>query len=91
MNSTPYSQSNLERQRLQLEALVQTPSGRLNPLKTWGRIVIHALTAHRSPRIRQRMVQGQLQWVAYDPITQRTRYFLTEQDVRIWLESRYYE
>ncbi len=91
MNSTPYSQSNLERQRQRLEALVQTPSGRLNHLKVWGQTILHALTDHRSPRIRQRMVQGQLQWVAYDPVTQQTRYFSTEQDVRIWLEGRYYE
>lgn len=92
MNSTPYSQYNLEQQRQRLEALMQPPVGRFNRLKTWGQSVVNALTAHPgSPRIRQRMVQGEMQWVAYDPITQRKRYFTTEQDLRVWLESRYYE
>ncbi|MFH7243305.1 MAG: hypothetical protein ACHWZW_10695 [Spirulina sp.] len=99
MNSTPYSQSNLdrhsqdnlERQRQRLEALVQAPGSRFHRLQTWGQRVLSALTAHNGPRIRQRMVQGQIQWVAYDPITQQRHVFITEQDLRVWLEGRYYD
>ncbi|EKD10027.1 hypothetical protein HFV01_25050 [Limnospira fusiformis SAG 85.79] len=32
---------------------------------------------------------GDLVWDVYDPFTRRNQRFYTEQDVRIWLESRY--
>ena len=33
---------------------------------------------------------GQVQWNAYDPMTQQSINFLTEDDLRIWLENRHY-
>ncbi|MGF1518077.1 MAG: hypothetical protein ACFCVB_09775 [Nodosilinea sp.] len=92
---------NLLRQRQRLEALVNSPaqggSGLapiLKPsgvLKQLGDRAMRFFTGQTEPRIWQRTRQGQLTWFAHDPITNRTRQFSSEQDVRLWLEKRYYE
>jgi hypothetical protein len=33
---------------------------------------------------------GDTYWKIYDPFSQSSKYFKTEQDVRIWLEKRFY-
>jgi hypothetical protein len=45
--------------------------------------------ASPEPRIRQRYHAGQSHWQVYDPTTQRSESFATEQEVRVWLEQRY--
>jgi hypothetical protein len=41
------------------------------------------------PRIRHKYQAGQSYWQVYDPTTQRSERFATEQEVRVWLEQRY--
>jgi hypothetical protein len=43
------------------------------------------------PRVWQKInSNGQITWFAYDPETSISKAFSSEQDVRIWLETRYY-
>lgn len=49
------------------------------------------LTGGSDLRIWQRTRNGQPTWFAHDPVTNRTRSFVSEQDVRQWLDRRYYE
>ena len=49
------------------------------------------LTSGNELRIWQRTSNGRPIWFAHDPITNRTRSFTSEQDVRQWLDNRYYE
>ncbi|MBW4658331.1 MAG: hypothetical protein KME15_06630 [Drouetiella hepatica Uher 2000/2452] len=43
------------------------------------------------PQIRQEYDrQGNLQWRVFDPITAKSRFFDSEDDVCAWLEQRYY-
>lgn len=85
----------LNRQRQRLEALVQQPTqgsrSLAQTLKQIGDRTMRFFTGQTEPRIWQRTRQGQPTWFAHDPITNRTRQFTTEQDVRLWLEKRYYE
>lgn len=85
----------LNRQRQQLEALVQQPTQGDSPLaqtlKQLGDRTMRFFTGQAEPRIWQRTRQGQPTWFAHDPISNRTRQFTSEQEVRLWLEKRYYE
>ena len=85
----------LNRQRQHLETLVQQPSQGSSPLaqtlKQIGDRAMRFFTGQAEPRIWQRTRQGQPIWFAHDPITNRTRQFASEQEVRLWLEKRYYE
>lgn len=96
MTVTRDSNHTLNQQRQRLEALVQPtrrPAGLdlTQALKQLGDRTMRFFTGQTEPRIWQRTRQGQPVWFAHDPITNRTRQFLTEQDVRFWLEKRYYE
>jgi hypothetical protein len=58
----------------------------------WNRIgqtVRHWLNTSPEPRVRMKYSAGQAHWRVYDPTTQRSERFETEQEVRIWLEQRY--
>ncbi len=84
----------LHRHRQRLEALVQPSQGGKTlalTLKQLGNRAMRFFTGQTEPRVWQRTRQGQLTWFAHDPITNRTRQFSSEQDVRLWLEKRYYE
>lgn len=48
-------------------------------------------TANQELRIWQRTRNGRQVWFAYDPITEQRRQFFAEEDVRHWLDARYYE
>lgn len=55
----------------------------------------HTLTTYLNstePRVWRTVDQdaGQLVWNAYDPTTNRRGKFSNEQDLRVWLEERYY-
>lgn len=95
MNSTQYSSYDLERQRQQLETLVQQPPQTASPLRkalqTWGMAIVNFLTADNSPRIRQQMQNGLPVWRVYDPLSNQTKRFYSEAELLAWLEGRYYE
>jgi len=49
------------------------------------------LTTGSLPRV-SKVMQGDIEvWKVYDPITNGTRYFDHENDLRIWMEQRYYQ
>jgi hypothetical protein len=95
MNSTTrHPNHDLNRERQRLEALVQpTPAGLglKQLLTTLGDNTMKFLTGSNELRIWQRNQNGQSVWFAHDPVTNRTRSFASEQDVRHWLDRRYYE
>lgn len=95
MNSTTRtSNSDLSRQRQRLEALVQptqSPSGLGRVLNTLGDRLLNFFTGTEELRIWQSTRNGHQVWFAHDPITNRTRSFYSEQDVRHWLDNRYAE
>lgn len=93
MNSTHYSSYDLEQQRQRLEALVQPrpTSPVINALKRAGHTLVRFLTNGQNPYIQQRLQNGCLVWRVYDPMAQQTRRFYSEDDLRVWLETRYYE
>ncbi|MFQ4135268.1 hypothetical protein PGN35_003015 [Nodosilinea sp. PGN35] len=95
MNSTTHnSNTDLRRQRQRLEALVQPapqPSRLGRAMHTLGDRLLSFFTGTPELRIWQRTRHGQPVWFAHDPITDRTRSFYSEQDLRQWLDHRYYE
>lgn len=94
MTTTRDQNYDLHRQRQRLEALVQPARGGSDlaqTLKQLGDRAMRFFTGQTEPRIWQRTRQGQPTWFAHDPITNRTRQFSSEQEVRLWLEKRYYE
>ncbi|MGF1567158.1 MAG: hypothetical protein ACFCVD_03635 [Nodosilinea sp.] len=99
MNSTTnYPNHDLDRQRQRLEALVypntqpeKASSALVQALKTLGGGIVKFLTAQNELRIWQRTRNGRQTWFAYDPITNQTRRFYSEHEVRLWLDNRYYE
>lgn len=53
--------------------------------------LIKFLTPSNEPKIRlSRNRYGGMQWNAYDPITGRQACLMSEDEVRIWLDQRYY-
>jgi hypothetical protein len=100
MNSTThnsnadFSNADLQRQRQRLETLVQpAPQGRIltSLLTALGERTVKFLTTGNELRVWQRDRNGRTLWFAHDPITNRTRSFHAEEDLRSWLDSRYYE
>lgn len=99
MNSfTHDSQTLLEQRRQRLEAtlrqtteqIVHRPSRLRQVFNHIGHALVHWLTQGDTPRI-QRFTQGETEvWKVYDPIDHRTHYFTQEDDVRSWLDQRYY-
>ncbi|MBD0267597.1 MAG: hypothetical protein ICV77_04805 [Cyanobacteria bacterium Co-bin8] len=54
--------------------------------------VLNTLSPHEQPRIRCYTTrQGQPAWSVYDPLNRTTHQFVSEEEVRIWLEQRYYQ
>jgi len=94
MTTTRDQNLDLHRQRQRLEVLVN-PAPNCNDLaqalKQLGDRAMRFFVGQTEPRIWQRTRQGQLTWFAHDPVTNRTRQFSSEQEVRLWLEQRYYE
>jgi hypothetical protein len=98
MNGSTHSPQPLDQQRQRFERLLDQaelrahrPSTGRQKLLTLGGNIVRFLTSERSLRVWQRTRQGRQAWFAYDPITDQTRQFHTEQDLRIWLDQRYYE
>lgn len=62
---------------------------------TWigqaSRFLVNQLVRRNEPKIHQTINrQGTASWKVYDPITEQTSYFDSEQNVRQWIENRYY-
>lgn len=93
MNSTTRTtNSELNRQRQRLETLVQPTQRPLDQaLRTLGDRLLNFFTGTEELRIWQSTRNGHQVWFAHDPITNRTRSFYSEQDVRHWLDNRYAE
>ncbi|MBD1915492.1 MULTISPECIES: hypothetical protein [Cyanophyceae] len=95
MNTTTRnSNSELNRQRQRLETLVQPaqrPLGMGQALSALGDRLLSFFTDTQELRIWQSTRNGHQVWFAHDPVTNRTRSFHSEQDVRRWLDNRYYE
>lgn len=99
MNSYTGRSALLNRQRDRFETLIGRSDyvtayhpkhvGRL--FTQLGTGVINWLTVGSMPRI-SKQAQGEAEvWKAYDPVTNRTAYFDSENDLRIWIEERYYQ
>lgn len=53
--------------------------------------IVSKLSASHEPRIRLRYTPaGRESWHVYDPATGKANVFMSEADVRVWLEERYY-
>lgn len=106
MDTTRKPNRDLQQQRQRLEALVQPTLGTRSvdnspthgpihglgqALKQLGDRTMRFFTGQNELRIWQRTRNGQPLWFAHDPVTNRTRSFYSEQDVRTWLDQRYYE
>ncbi|MBD0335378.1 MAG: hypothetical protein ICV62_07815 [Cyanobacteria bacterium Co-bin13] len=54
--------------------------------------VLDKLAPREQPQIRRYTTrQGEPAWTVYDPVDGSTHRFSSEEDVRIWLEQRYYQ
>ncbi|NJL44744.1 MAG: hypothetical protein HC922_01350 [Leptolyngbyaceae cyanobacterium SM2_3_12] len=99
MNSTTqHPNHDFEQQRQRLEALVHpnhhpesAESAWVRAFKTLGGGLVRFLTAQNELRIWQRTRHGRQTWFAYDPMTNKTRQFYSEHEVRLWLDTRYNE
>lgn len=106
MDTTRKPNRDLQQQRQRLEALVQPTLGTSSidnspthgpihglgqTLKQLGNRTMRFFTGQNELRIWQRSRNGQPIWFAHDPETNRTRSFHSEQDVRTWIDKRYYE
>jgi hypothetical protein len=96
MNSSTNCPNTLDQQRQRLERLVSysqpgVPGSFVQHLISLGGSIMRFFTANQELRIWQRTRNGRQVWFAYDPITDQKRQFLAEEDVRRWLDARYYE
>lgn len=89
----------LEQQRQQLERTfrqnarptVDRPARLQQLINRAGKALVHWLTAGNAPRI-SLSTQGETQvWKVYDPIDNSTYYFDEENQVRDWLDHRFYQ
>jgi len=83
------------RQRYPQNAIApEEPSSRNHRLRTAfqqvSRYLIEFLTGQASLSIRvQKQPTGELNWIVYDPSTSTRSTFLSESELRIWLENRH--
>ena len=82
---------NLERLFDQPKALHDRKNGLLFRLKQVGSFLLKALTSGDEPRIWITNSSSGKRWSAYDPISNCSGSFDSEDDLRAWLEQRYYQ
>ena len=63
--------------------------GRL--LSRASRSMIHWLTTGSMPRVSKEMQGDTEVWKVHDPVSHCTRYFDHEDELRVWMEGRYYQ
>ncbi|MGD1860696.1 MAG: hypothetical protein ACFB0E_12090 [Leptolyngbyaceae cyanobacterium] len=100
MNSYTHKNLAIEQQRSRLEGIINRsnsyktayhPSQLKQLVSHWGQSLIRWLTAGAMPRITKTMQGNVTVWRVYDPTSHQTHYFDQENDLRIWLEKRYYQ
>lgn len=74
---------------------VMDPRALWPTLQGWGRqflaVVLNSMSSSKTYQIWKKTDGiGHTWWYVYDPSTQRTHYFSSENEVRVWIESRYY-
>lgn len=98
-SSTHEAQALLEQRRQRLETSLHQTTGRIvdRPsrlrqfLSGVSQALVNWLIQGDAPRI-HRFTQGETEvWKGYDSMDQRTHYFTQEEDVRAWLDQRYYQ
>ena len=73
---------------VQAEAKQPTP---LAQLKVLAQRLIHWLVTKPELTVKQKVNRsGNVFWYVYDPMTERTAYLTSEEEVRIWIEERFY-
>ncbi|HEY9764258.1 MAG TPA: hypothetical protein V6D07_17140 [Trichocoleus sp.] len=87
MNSyTHYpNQSSLDR-----DSSLESSSSLLTAVKRAGQAFVEFLTSGNDLRIWTRQRNGHLIWHVYDPMTEQRQQFSSEEELRSWLENRYY-
>lgn len=97
-NSIHDAQALLEQHRQRLgtslhqtaDRIVYRPSRLQQFLHGAGQALVNWLTQDDAPRI-HRFIRGETEvWKVYDPSDRSTHYFDREDDVRVYLERRYY-
>lgn len=61
---------------------------RLNDV--WQSVIAHFATSSEPHVWLTQDAQGHPHWKAYDPVTKQSADYLSEQDMRAWLEERHY-
>ena len=79
----------------QLNRSVRKPISLVAKLTTFANNQLQYLWRYFNQRLEPKIWQkrdryGNFYWVVYDPTTGHSSYFSSEQEVRIWLEQRYY-
>ena len=73
---------------VQAKAKQPTP---LAQLKVLAQRLIHWLVTKPELTVKQKVDRsGNVFWYVYDPMTERTAYLTSEEEVRIWIEERFY-
>ena len=61
-------------------------------LSALGRSLQNLFLSGHEPVIEEKRDRaGTLYWRVYDPITQNRRFFYSEDEIRVWLDQRYYQ
>ncbi|MGV0027469.1 hypothetical protein [Phormidesmis priestleyi] len=69
------------------EQVAKTLSLKSNFIAGW-RSVCQSIAANQEPQVWQRRDRdGNFGWYAYDPISQRSLHYATEDEVRLWLDQ----
>lgn len=92
---THENQLDLNRQQLE-EALQQSQTQSAKNaiaqlLSKAGSTLLSLFVNSDQPRIQATTVNGEQVWKVYDPISGSRAAFTSEQDLRAWLEQRYYQ
>ena len=67
-------------------------TGQASRWQRWGQTLLNFFAGSLEPRITTRQDrQGAVYYEVYDPIDRRRYTFVSERDVRVWLEERYYQ
>jgi hypothetical protein len=67
------------------------PSRRVSWLEQILERLSYKLLERKDPKVRQvRDRSGKIYWEVYDPVSRRSLFFSSEQDIRIWLERWHY-
>ena len=99
MKSFTYETTNsLEQKRKQLEKILH--EGKYETAYSPSRLIklcqkafdwaVNWLTVENDVHIRHKIRGGREVWKVYDPISKSSRSFSTEDEVRVWIEQRFY-